>query len=445
MEWTKLLSARRLYQNHDQKIENNPIRSHFDSDYDRIIFSSPFRNLQDKTQVIPLPEDAFVHNRLTHSLEVASVGRSLGREVGYQILKKHPSLKDQHISVADFGSIVASACLAHDIGNPSFGHSGEKAISNFFILHPEIKDEFQLTDLEWNDLVNFEGNANGFHALVNGAGSIEHGIRLTEATLGAFFKYPKGSVKLKNRDSVNEKKYGYFQVNKKAFEKLMTNLEISYYEKENQRIYHRHPLVYLTEAADDICYSIIDFEDGLRLGWIDFNEGVNILKEIIGEKLYEKRFNEIPSKDEKIGYLRANIIGLLIEDLASIFINNEEKFLDGSFSNSLIDSSRYIKGLDKIKKLSINNVYKHHSVIELEAAGFTIIENLLEKFINAILNQHRDKLDYQSGKMLELLPNKFHCKNETIYIQMIRVCEYISSLTDRMAFNLYQKLNGIKI
>jgi dGTPase len=445
MEWSTLLSARRLYQNLDQKIDNNPIRSHFDADYDRIIFSAPFRNLQDKTQVIPLPEDAFVHNRLTHSLEVASVGRSLGREVGYQIIQKYPSLKKQHISGADFGSIVASACLAHDIGNPSFGHSGEKAMSNFFLLHPEIKEEFKLTDLEWNDLINFEGNANGFLALINGAGAIDHGIRLTEATLGAFLKYPKASIKLKERDSINEKKYGYFQADKEAFEKLMHNLNISFYTKENQKIYHRHPLVFLTEAADDICYSIIDFEDGLRLGWIDFEEGVTILKEIIGERLYEKRFNEIPSKEEQIGYLRANIIGLLIEDITSIFIKNESELLNGTFSKSLFDCSKYTSGLKKIKQLSIQKVYKHKSVIELEAAGFTIIENLLEKFITAILNQKRGKLDYQSGKMLELLPQKFHCKEASAYLQMIRICEYISSLTDRMAFNLYQKLNGIKI
>ena len=270
MQWEQLLSLKRQGDTSKRlRKEQDDTRLGFEVDYDRIIFSSAFRSLQDKTQVIPLSKTDFVHNRLTHSLEVSVVGRSLGRLVGKQIIEKYPHLKEVHgYQANDFGAIVAAAALSHDIGNPPFGHSGEKAIGEYFKTGNGLQYKDQLTDKEWQDLIDFEGNANGFSVLSTSRTGIEGGLRISYATLGAFMKYPKESLPKKPTSKICDKKYGFFQQDKAAFVEVANELGLIPNKSGNDIGFERHPLTFLVEAADDICYTIIDFEDGINLGWL---------------------------------------------------------------------------------------------------------------------------------------------------------------------------------
>ncbi len=270
MQWEQLLSLKRQGDTSKRlRKEQDDTRLGFEVDYDRIIFSAAFRSLQDKTQVIPLSKTDFVHNRLTHSLEVSVVGRSLGRLVGKQIIAKYPHLQEVHgYQANDFGAIVAAAALSHDIGNPPFGHSGEKAIGDFFKHGAGEHFRLDLEPAQWQDLIDFEGNANGFSVLTTSREGIEGGQRLTFATLGAFMKYPKESLPKKPSQQISDKKYGYFQQDKLFFQEVATDLGLIQKSHNGEVHYHRHPLTFLVEAADDICYTIIDFEDGINLGLV---------------------------------------------------------------------------------------------------------------------------------------------------------------------------------
>lgn len=270
MKWEKLLSLKKHGDTFVRnRLDESQTRIGFEVDYDRIIFSSPFRSLQDKTQVIPLSKTDFVHTRLTHSLEVSVVGRSLGRNVGEKLLKKYTYLAEEYgYTVNDFGAIVAAASLAHDIGNPPFGHSGEKAIGDFFSRGKGQVFKEQVTEKEWQDLIDFEGNANGFSILTKSRPGIEGGLRISYATLGAFMKYPKESLPKKPTRDISDKKYGFFQGDKEAFIDVASELGLIMKDDRVETAFHRHPLAYLVEAADDICYTITDFEDGINLGWI---------------------------------------------------------------------------------------------------------------------------------------------------------------------------------
>lgn len=270
MQWEQLLSLRRQGDTNKRlRIEQDETRLGFEVDYDRVIFSSAFRSLQDKTQVIPLSKTSFVHTRLTHSLEVSVVGRSLGRTVGKAILEKHPHLLKVHgYQFNDFGAIVAAAALAHDIGNPPFGHSGEKAIGNYFLNGKGKRFKSKLTEKEYQDLVDFEGNANGFKILTESKNGVEGSLRLSYSTLGAFMKYPKESLPKKPTSHIADKKYGVFQSEKEFFVEVAQELGLQK-KDASQLSFNRHPLAYLVEAADDICYTIIDFEDGINLGLIE--------------------------------------------------------------------------------------------------------------------------------------------------------------------------------
>src|SRR5688500_14709290 len=281
MIWKTLLSAKRKGQKIGSNAESS--RSAFEQDYDRIIFSHPFRRLQDKTQVHPLPEHDFVHTRLTHSLEVSSVGRSLGKRAGEVILQRHPSLTGD-FSLFDFGAIVAAAALAHDLGNPPFGHAGEDGISDFFLHHSGGQSFKELvTKEEWYDLTRFEGNAQGFRIL----DKEQYGLKLTYASLGAFTKYPcPAFFPERDKKKKSQKKFGFFQSEKDAFKEVACDLELI---QRNGDSWCRHPLAFLVEAADDICYSIIDLEDGCRLGLVSFEDTVELLSGILKDKLDKKK------------------------------------------------------------------------------------------------------------------------------------------------------------
>ncbi|HHC78301.1 MAG TPA: dNTP triphosphohydrolase, partial [Flavobacteriia bacterium] len=269
MNWEQLLSLKRFGDTKKRlRNQQDETRIGFEVDYDRVIFSDSFRSLQDKTQVVPLSKTDFVHTRLTHSLEVSVVGRSLGRIVGKQLLEKYPQLKQLGYQANDVGAIVASACLAHDIGNPPFGHSGEKAIGEYFKSGNGKQYKSQLSAKEWQDLIDFEGNANGFKILTESREGVEGGLRLSYATLGAFMKYPKESLPKKPTRHIADKKFGFFQSEKTLFKDVAADLGLLSRDVKNHS-FSRHPLAFLVEAADDICYTIIDFEDGINLGLIE--------------------------------------------------------------------------------------------------------------------------------------------------------------------------------
>ena len=378
MNWEQLLSLKRQGDKGKRlRIAQDDTRLGFEVDYDRIIFSSAFRSLQDKTQVIPLSKTDFVHTRLTHSLEVSVVGRSIGRLVGKKIIEKYPHLQEVHgYQANDFGAIVAAASLAHDIGNPPFGHSGEKAIGEYFSIGKGQQFKDQLTDKQWQDLIDFEGNANGFSVLTSSRPGIEGSIRLTYAVLGAFMKYPKESLPKKPTSNIADKKYGFFQSDKEFFKEVANELGLIPNKSGDDIGFERHPLAYLVEAADDICYTIIDFEDGINLGLVSEDFALEYLIKLVKDTIDTNKYKTLTTKEDRISYLRALAIGNLINDAVRIFIENEEAILKGKFPYALTDKSKYKAQIDDIIKLSVKNIYQSREVIEKELSGYQMINNL---------------------------------------------------------------------
>ena len=388
MEWEKLLSLKRHGDNFKRKrIDQDETRLGFDVDYDRIIFSSEFRSLQDKTQVVPFSQGDFVHTRLTHSLETSVVGRSLGRRVGVEILKKYPHLKnDLGYHANDFGAIVASASLAHDIGNPPFGHSGEKSIGQYFMSGPGKKFGDILNDKEFQDLCDFEGNANGFKILTQSRPGREGGLRLSYATLGAFIKYPKESLPIKPTSDVSDKKYGFFQNEKNIYFDIANELGLS----KNDGGYNRHPLTFLVEAADDICYTIIDFEDGINLGLVDEDYALEYLINLVRDSINTEKYHSLNNTIDRVSYLRALSINTLINEAVEIFIENEDDILNGKFNVALLKKSKFKPQIADIIKISIEKIYESKEVIEKEVAGYNIINKLLDTFISSVNRNYEE-------------------------------------------------------
>lgn len=441
MTWEQLLSLRRQGDKGKRlRIEQDDTRLGFEVDYDRIIFSAAFRSLQDKTQVIPMSKTDFVHTRLTHSLEVSVVGRSLGRLVGKKIIEKHPHLKEIHgFQANDFGAIVAAAALAHDIGNPPFGHSGEKAIGEYFSIGNGKQFKDKLTDKQWQDLIDFEGNANGFSVLTSSRPGIEGSIRLTYAVLGAFMKYPKESLPKKPTQNIADKKYGFFQSDKDFFIEVADELGLISNKSRKDTGYERHPLAYLVEAADDICYTIIDFEDGINLGLVSEDFALEYLIKLVKDTIDTSKYKTLTTKEDRISYLRALAIGNLINDAVSVFTENEETILKGEFPFSLTDKSKYKAQIDDIIKLSVKNIYQSREVIEKELSGYQIINNLLDKFITAFNNNHQATATNYDKLLLKILPEKYFLEKENLYDRLLLMCHFVSMLTDSKAV-LYNQI-----
>ena len=441
MNWEQLLSLKRQGDKGKRlRIEQDDTRLGFEVDYDRIIFSAAFRSLQDKTQVIPMSKTDFVHTRLTHSLEVSVVGRSLGRLVGKKIIEKYPYLKEVHgFQANDFGAIVAAAALSHDIGNPPFGHSGEKAIGEYFSIGNGQKYKEQLTDKEWQDLIDFEGNANGFSVLTSSRPGIEGSIRLTYAVLGAFMKYPKESLPKKPTQNIADKKYGFFQTDKEFFQEVASELGLISNKSGNDIGYERHPLAYLVEAADDICYTIIDFEDGINLGLVSEDFALEYLIKLVKDSIDTSKYNSLTTKEDRISYLRALAIGNLINDAVRVFIENEELILEGKFPFALTDKSKYKAQIDDIIKISIKNIYQSREVVEKELSGYQIINNLLDRFITAYLNNDAGKATNYDKLLLNILPEKYKLEKGNLYEKLLLMCHFVSMLTDSKAL-LYNKI-----
>ncbi len=440
MTWEQLLSLKRQGDTSKRlRIEQDDTRLGFEVDYDRIIFSSAFRSLQDKTQVIPLSKTDFVHTRLTHSLEVSVVGRSIGRLVGKKIIEKYPHLKEIHgYHMNDFGAIVAAAALAHDIGNPPFGHSGEKAIGEYFSIGKGQQFKDKLTPKQWQDLIDFEGNTNGFSVLTSSRPGIEGSLRLSYATLGAFTKYPKESLPKKPTKNISDKKYGFFQQDKDFFKEVATELGMISNKSGEDIGYERHPLAFLVEAADDICYTIIDFEDGINLGLVSEDFALEYLIKLVKDTIDAAKYQTLTTKEDRISYLRALAIGNLINDAVRVFIENEEAILQGKFHFALTDKSKYKAQMDDIIKLSVKNIYQSREVIEKELSGYQIINTLLDKFITAFNNNHEGKATNYDKLLLKILPEKHHLEKENLYDRLLHICHYISMLTDGKAVELFK-------
>jgi dGTPase len=433
-------------------------RTEFERDWDRIIFSSAFRRLQNKTQVFPLPDEVFVHNRLTHSLEVASVGRSLGEIIG-RYISEFPEVKSNEHSVEFYKyhlkNVVACACLAHDLGNPAFGHSGEEAISKYFI-DKENDQAFrsQFSDEEWADLIAFEGNSNAFRLLTNQFhGRLKGGFRLTYSTLGAILKYPcQASDSLGKKGPKHRSKYGFFQADKEAFLEVVQKLHMIPESTGEHIVYKRHPFVYLVEAADDICYSIIDFEDAHRLGIFKTDEVIDMFKRIVllkeGEDVnkIDQTLASVEDVNEKIAYLRAKSISYLTMLCADTFQQNADAILNGTFEGDLIGHHPATKlVLNELVARSVKHIYNYPSVVKIELAGFRIMGGLLEDFVGAAVTEASKRNSMQKN-LLGLLPSQFQFKeSDSPYQKVMCMIDYASGMTDIYALKLYRNLRGIEV
>ncbi|MFH4968468.1 deoxyguanosinetriphosphate triphosphohydrolase [Gaetbulibacter sp. M240] len=446
MNWEQLLSLKR-YGDTNKRLrkEQDDTRLGFEVDYDRVIFSAAFRSLQDKTQVIPLSQTDFVHTRLTHSLEVSVVGRSLGRLVGKKLIEKHPHLQKVHgYQANDFGAIVAAAALAHDIGNPPFGHSGEKAIGEFFKTGVGNQFKDQLTTKEYQDLCDFEGNANGFKLLTESRPGRPGGLRLSYATLGAFMKYPKESLPKRPTNHIADKKYGFFQSEKTAFSDVAEDLGLLKQKGSDLR-YARHPLAFLVEAADDICYTIIDFEDGINLGLIQEEYALEFLSKIIRSNIKPENYYALSTKEDRIGYLRALAIGNLINEAASIFMQNEDAILQGNFHTALLDKSQYDAQIKDIIKISVQNIYQSTEVVDKEIAGYRVISTLLDTYTRALNNHFNNTAAHYDKLILKGWSPNLKLETSTLYQRLSSVCFHIASLSDSQAIKEYKKIQGIEL
>jgi len=439
MKWESLLSLKRFGDKGKRlRSEQDDLRLGFEVDYDRIVFSNAFRSLQDKTQVIPFSKTDFVHTRLTHSIEVSVVGRSLGRLAGKSLLEKYPHLQASlGYQATDFGAITAAAALAHDIGNPPFGHSGEKAIGHFFSEGKGSVYAAELAPLEYQDLCLFEGNANGFKILTESMPGTQGGLRLSYATLGAFIKYPKASLPYKPSSHIADKKFGFFQSQASFFDQLSEELST----KQKGKVM-RHPLTYLVEAADDICYTIIDFEDGINLGWIPEDYALEYLIKLVKDQIDGKKYDQLAFTSQRLSYLRALAINSLIHEAVTRFSKFESEILAGTFEQSLLDKSQFQAQMNDIIQLSIKKVYQSKEVIQKEVVGHRALSILLEHYTRAAVNAFKGNTHVQDRLLLSLLPEGVPMAGTTLYETLLNASCFVASLSDGKALQLARDIGG---
>lgn len=438
MNWTQILSTKRFGQEawHEKRDDD---RSEFQRDYDRLIFSAPFRRLQNKTQVFPLPGSVFVHNRLTHSLEVSCVGRSLGVTVARKI---HEQRSENSPYLDEIGSIVSAACLAHDMGNPPFGHSGEKAIATYFSEGKGQHLQPQMTSEQWKDITCFEGNANAFRLLTHQfRGRRPGGFVLTYSTLASIVKYPYASV----FSDPKKQKFGFFDADKADFEKIATELGICR-SPQNPDRFARHPLVFLVEAADDICYQLMDIEDAHKLKILSTDETKNLLLVFFGEEKRARRLKTlemVSDVNEQIAYLRSSVIGQLIEECSEVFVQNEAAIMNGTFLSPLIKMLpvQSTTAYETCSRTAFSKIYRSQEVLDVELAGYKIILTLLEHLVDAVLSPEKA----YSQQLLMRVPEQYETDSPDVYGKIMSVLDYISGMTDVYALDLYRKITGINL
>lgn len=443
MDWKQLISNKRLGQEH-RHVERHDDRTEFKRDYDRLIFSAPFRRLQNKTQVFPLPGSVFVHNRLTHSLEVASVGMSLGNDVTRLLTKdRHPELRGTLFE--EIGQIVATACLAHDLGNPPFGHSGEKAIQTFFTEGAGRALQAKVSPAFWSDITHFEGNANAFRLLTHQfRGRRPGGFVMTYSTIASIVKYPYSSMAPSKKG-----KFGFFDSEKEIYQRLADEMGIFCTSKPGEPLrYVRHPLVYLVEAADDICYEIMDLEDAHKLKILSYDTVSKLFLDFFDEETQE-RINQrivdeqLTDENEMVVYLRACVIGKLENECVKTFVDHEEEILNGTFEGSLIDhiSPKQCEAYKRCAKLSVQKIYKSRPVLDVELSGYQIMATLMDKMTEAVMNPER----YYSQQLIGRVSSQYDINADDLETRLMAIIDYISGMTDVYALDVYQKINGISL
>lgn len=437
MEWGRIISDKRLgmEEYHDPR---RHIRSDFQRDYDRLIFSSPFRRMQNKTQVFPLPGSIFVHNRLTHSLEVSSVGRSMANEVALQLLERHEG-EEWVGKLRHIGDIVATACLSHDLGNPPFGHNGEKTISTFFTEGEGQKFKSLVTPRQWEDIAHFEGNANSFRLLCHQfEGRREGGFAMTYSSLASVVKYPFSSEYCKQNG-----KFGFFESEENIYRRVADDLGIP---ELSPGVFARHPLVWLVEAADDICYQVMDIEDAHRLKILSTEEVKTLLLNFFEEQAAERMtrsMSRLKDPNEQIGYLRSNVIGAMVNECASAFVKEEDKILSGEAQGSLIKmmSPRLRDAYMQCSDTAWNKIYRSAEVVDIEIAGNRILTYLLDVLTEAILHPERNF----SRLLIEKVPAQYSMRDDDLFRRLQGVLDHVSGMTDVYALNLYRQLNGLTL
>ena len=443
MNWKQLISNKRLGQESRHAIRHDD-RSEFKRDYDRLIFSAPFRRMQNKTQVFPLPGSIFVHNRLTHSLEVASVGMSLGNDVAHCVMKTRPELADTLFT--QIGTIVSTACLAHDMGNPPFGHSGEKAIQTFFTEGKGAYLKDRVSPELWNDITHFEGNANAFRLLAHRfKGRRDGGFVMTYTTLASIVKYPFASALAEKGHG----KFGFFSTEADIFCRIADDLGIIRKSADGcPAEYARHPLVYLVEAADDICYEIMDIEDAHKLKIVTYEETKRLFLDFfdeMGQNHIMQRIHdeEITDDNEKVIYMRACVINALERACVDAFMRHEDEIMRGEFSGSLIDSidDRLVKAYHNCTELSKKRIYKSKPVLDVELSGFKIMDSLMEVMTEAAVNPQR----FYSRQLISRVSSQYDISAPDLETRIMAVIDYISGMTDVYALDIYQKINGISL
>ena len=444
MDWQRLISNKRLGQEL-RHTERHDERTEFKRDYDRLIFSAPFRRLQNKTQVFPLPGSVFVHNRLTHSLEVASVGMSLGSDVARAIIKRNPEYAGTVIE--ELGTIVASACLAHDLGNPPFGHSGEKAIQTFFSEGVGQKLKKELSPELWNDITHFEGNANAFRLLTHKySGRRDGGFVMTYSMLASIVKYPFASYYSGSEMVGGKEKFGFFTTEAQTFRRVADDLGLIRLSADGEPLrYVRHPLVYLVEAADDICYEIMDIEDAHKLKLISYEETRSLLLGFFDEKTQESILDRISSENiadlnEQVVYMRACVIGKLENECVEAFLRYEKEILAGTFQGSLIKhiSKLQCDAYKRCTDIAFKKIYHSKPVLDIELGGYKIMETLLQQMIEAIMNPER----FYSQQLLRRVSSQYEINADDVETRIMAVLDFISGMTDVFALDFYQKING---
>ncbi len=442
MDWKQLISNKRLGQEYRHAIRHDD-RTEFKRDYDRLIFSAPFRRLQNKTQVFPLPGSIFVHNRLTHSLEVASVGMSLGNDIAAQLTVRHPELRGTLFE--QIGQIVATACLAHDLGNPPFGHSGEKAIQTFFTEGPGRELQQKVSPIFWSDITHFEGNANAFRLLTHQfCGRRPGGFVMTYSTLASIVKYPFASSATSRKG-----KFGFFESERENYQRIADEMGIICTSKPNEPLrYVRHPLVYLVEAADDICYEIMDLEDAHKLKILSFGETERLMLgffDEMGKNRIRQRIQEegVTDPNEKVVYMRACVISLLESECVRTFVENEENILSGTFTGALIDHVSPLprEAYKQCAALSVERIYKSKPVLDVELSGYKIMETLMEQMVRAVMNPDR----YYSQQLIGRVSSQYDINAADLEMRLMAVIDYIAGMTDVYALDVYQKINGISL